>query len=124
MHRRSVLALPLRATIEFPGSNPLVIFVICESRGFYALCLVKLSALGAIGRFSCSAESRLTCVKASMSTHYLIMASSSFSRTEQRARSSTWTDRKSGIAVRTADTTQQLSITTATTAVQQNLTVH
>ena len=63
MHRRSVFALPLRATIEFPGSNPLVIFVICESRGFYALCLVKLSALGAIGRFSCSAESTLICVR-------------------------------------------------------------
>ena len=61
VHWRSVFALPLRATIEFPGSNPLVIFVICESRGFYALCLVKLSALGAIGRFSCSAESTLIC---------------------------------------------------------------
>ena len=60
VHWRSVFALPLRATIEFPGSNPLVIFVICERRGFLSAMIVKLIALGTIGKFPCSAESTLT----------------------------------------------------------------
>ena len=61
VHRRSVFALPLRATIEFPGSNPLVIFVICERRGFLSAMIVKIIAMGGIGKFSSSGESTLIC---------------------------------------------------------------